>query len=284
MKLKKFFSLGALGLVSVALLTACAGSNKENSDASVVRVGVMTKSESEEARWNKVEELLEGQGVTIKYTEFTDYSQPNIALNNGENDINAFQHYNFLDNWNKENGADLTAIAETYFTAFRLYSGVKNGENLYTDVSEIPDEAVIVIPNDVVNGSRALYLLQSAGLITLDVSGDTLASLVNVVENPKNLDIKEVDAAQTASNLQTVDAAVINNDFVTAAGIDPSTAIFLEPASDNSKQWYNLLVAQKDWEESAQADAIKKVIAAYQTDEVKKVIEESSQGLDEPIW
>lgn len=285
MKLKSIFGLAAIGLLSVSVLTACGSKESKGADdPSVVRVGLMAKSESEEARWDKVEELLEDQGVTIEYTEFTDYSQPNKALNNGENDINAFQHYNFLNNWNSENDADLTAIAETYFTAFRLYSGTENGKNSYTDVSQIPDDAVIAIPNDVVNESRALYLLRSAGFIKLDVSGDTMANLSNIIDNPKNLDIKEVDAAQTAANLTSVDAAVINNDFVTAAGIDPSTAIFIEPASDNSKQWYNLLVAQKDWEKSDKAESIKKVIQAYQTDEVRKVIEESSQGLDEPIW
>lgn len=108
--------------------------------------------------------------------------------------------------------------------------------------------------------------------------------MTDVSENSKNLNIREVDAAQTAANIDSVDAAIINNDFVTEAGIDPKTAIYVEPASKNTKQWYNLLVAQKGWEKSDKADAIKKVIKAYHTDEVKGIIKKSSQGLDEPVW
>lgn len=281
MKFKKYFGLAALGFLSVGILAAC-GTKADK--ANEVHVGLMAKSETEEARWEKVEELLKEKGITIKYTEFTDYSQPNKAQVNGETDINAFQHYNFLNNWNKENNADLVPVAETYFTAFRLYSGTENGKNKYKDVSEIKEGATVAIPNDPVNESRALYLLQSANFIKLGVSGDTLATLSDVTENTKKLDIKEVDAAQTAANLDSVDAAVINNDFVTEAGIDPATAIYLEPASDNAKQWYNLLVASKDWEKSDKADAIKAVVEAYQTDEVKEVIEKTSKGLDIPIW
>ena len=253
-------------------------------DKTVVRVGTMAKSESEQARWDKVEEILKKEGVTLKFSEFTDYSQPNVALNNGDIDINAFQHYNFLDNWNADHKTDLVPIAETYFTAFRVYSGTEGGKNKYKDIKELPEGATIAIPNDAVNESRALNLLQSAGLIKLSVGANDKAKLTDVSENSKNLNIREVDAAQTAANLDSVDAAIINNDFVTEAGIDPKTAIYVEPASKSTNQWYNLLVAQKGWEKSDKADAIKKVIKAYHTDEVKEVIKKSSQGLDEPVW
>lgn len=281
MILKKWLSIGTVAVASVCLLAAC---GQKADDNVVVKVGTMAKSDSEEARWNKIEELLKDKHVTIKYTEFTDYSQPNKALANGEIDVNAFQHYNFLNEWNKKHKTDLVGIAETYITAFRLYSGTKDGKNKYTDVKELPDQATIVIPNDTVNESRALYLLQSAGLITLGVSGDTFASLDDITQNKKQLKIVEVDAAQTARQLQSADAAVINNDFVVEAGIDPSKAIFIEPKGDNAKQWYNLIVAKKDWKKAKNADAIQKVVDAYHTDEVKTVIKESSEGLDEPVW
>lgn len=282
MRLKKWLGIGTIAVASTILLTAC--HSKADDDTIVVKVGTMSKSDSEEARWDKVEELLKDKKITLKYTEFTDYSQPNKALENEEIDVNAFQHYNFLNEWNKKNNTSLVGIAETYITAFRLYSGTEGGKNKYTDVKAIPNNATIVIPNDTVNESRALYLLQSAGLITLGVSGDTFATLDDVTKNEKNLDIVEVDAAQTARQLQSADAAVINNDFVVEAGIDPSKAIFIEPKGDNAKQWYNLIVAKKDWKKAKNADAIQKVIDAYRTDDVKKVIKESSQGLDEPVW
>ena len=274
MKIKRLLGFVAIAVASIGILAACGKDAAK--DKTVVRVGTMAKSESEQARWDKVEEILKKEGVTLKFSEFTDYSQPNVALNNGDIDINAFQHYNFLDNWNADHKTDLVPIAETYFTAFRVYSGTEGGKNKYKDIKELPEGATIAIPNDAVNESRALNLLQSAGLIKLSVGANDKAKLTDVSENSKNLNIREVDAAQTA--------AIINNDFVTEAGIDPKTAIYVEPASKNTKQWYNLLVAQKGWEKSDKADAIKKVIKAYHTDEVKEVIKKSSQGLDEPVW
>ena len=273
-KIKRLLGFVAIAVASVGILAACGKDAAK--DQTVVRVGTMAKSESEQARWDKIEEILKKEGITLKFSEFTDYSQPNVALNNGDIDINAFQHYNFLDNWNSDHKTDLVPIAETYFTAFRVYSGTEGGKNKYKDIKELPEGATIAIPNDAVNESRALNLLQSAGLIKLSVGANDKAKLTDVSENSKNLNIREVDAAQTAANIDSVDAAIID--------IDPKTAIYVEPASKNTKQWYNLLVAQKGWEKSDKADAIKKVIKAYHTDEVKGIIKKSSQGLDEPVW
>ncbi|HGC9010085.1 TPA: MetQ/NlpA family ABC transporter substrate-binding protein [Streptococcus agalactiae] len=282
MKIKKLLGLTTTVVISALILGACGQS--KNEDAKVVRVGTMVKSKTEKARWDKIEELVKKKGVKLKFTEFTDYTQPNKALESDEIDINAFQHYNYLNNWNKANKTNLVSVAETYFTSFRLYSGTKNGKGKYQTVSEIPNKATITIPNDAVNESRSLYLLQSAGLLKLKVSGDALATMSDVVSNPKSLDLKEVDAAQTARSLDSTDAAVINNDFVTEAGINPKSAIFIESKSKNAKQWYNLLVAQKGWQDKSKAKAIKEVVKAYHTDAVKKVIEKTSQGLDQPVW
>lgn len=220
MKIKKLLGLTTTVVISALILGACGQS--KNEDAKVVRVGTMVKSKTEKARWDKIEELVKKKGVKLKFTEFTDYTQPNKALESDE--------------------------------------------------------------NDAVNESRSLYLLQSAGLLKLKVSGDALATMSDVVSNPKSLDLKEVDAAQTARSLDSTDAAVINNDFVTEAGINPKSAIFIEPKSKNAKQWYNLLVAQKGWQDKSKAKAIKEVVKAYHTDAVKKVIEKTSQGLDQPVW
>ncbi|CRH93688.1 putative lipoprotein [Chlamydia trachomatis] len=220
----------------------------------------------------------------MEFTEFTDYSQPNRAVAEGEVDINAFQHHNFLNNWNKENKGDLVAIADTIISPIRLYSGTENGKNKYKSVEEIPNGSEIAVPNDATNESRALYLLQSAGLIKLDVSGTELATVANIKENPKNLKVTELDASQTASSLQSVAAAVVNNTFVQEAGLDYKSALYKEVKDENSEQWYNIIAAKKDWEKSNKADAIKKIIKAYHTDDVKKVIEKSSDGLDESVW
>ncbi|MGQ7387196.1 MetQ/NlpA family ABC transporter substrate-binding protein [Streptococcus suis] len=285
MKLKKLFTLAAATL-SIGVLTACgssSSSSSSDSSATTVRVGVMSLSDSEQARWDKVQEILDDE-VKLEFTQFTDYSQPNKAVAENEVDINAFQHYNFLNNWNQENGEDLVAIADTYIAPIRLYSGTADGKNKYTKVEEIPDGAEIAVPNDPTNESRALYLLQTAGLIKVGVSGTELATIADITENKKNLKITELDASQTASSLSSVDAAVVNNTFVLEAGLDYKNALYKEQKDENSKQWYNLIAARSDWKKSEQAASIKKIIEAYQTDEVKKVIEETSDGMDEPVW
>ncbi len=287
MKFKKWFGLATVAAVSVVALAACGGGSKSAStskeDANTIKVGVMSLSTSEEARWDKVQELL-GDEVKLEFTQFTDYSQPNRAVVEGEVDINAFQHYNFLNNWNEENGEELVAIADTYIAPIRLYSGTEGGKNKYKSVDEIPNGAEIAVPNDPTNESRALYLLQSAGLIKLDVSGEELATIVNIKENPKKLTITELDASQTASSLESVAAAVVNNTFVIESGLDYKNALYKEQKDENSAQWYNLIAAKPDWEKSDKAAAIKKIVKAYQTDDVKKVIEETSDGMDEPVW
>ena len=284
MKIKKWLGVAAIATVAGLALAACGNSDKKADNTTTVKIATVNRSGSEEARWDKIQELVKKDGITLEFTEFTDYSQPNKATADGEVDLNAFQHYNFLNNWNKENGKDLVAIADTYISPIRLYSGKNGEENKYTKVEEIPNNGEIAIPNDATNESRALYLLQSAGLIKLDVSGTELATIANIKENPKNLKITELDASQTARSLTSVDAAVVNNTFVTEAKLDYKKALFKEQADENSKQWYNIIVAKKDWESSPKADAIKKIIAAYHTDEVKKVIEETSDGLDQPVW
>ena len=291
MKLKKWFGATALLAIAAFGLAACSSSTSKNAKSAdsatvTVKVGVMSLSDTEEARWNKVQEILDKDkaGVKLEFTQFTDYSQPNQAVRDGDVDINAFQHYYYLKNWNKENNADLVSVADTYIAPIRLYSGTKDGKNKYTDVKDIPENGSIAVPNDPTNESRALNLLQAAGLIKLDVDSTKLATVANIKENKKNLKISELDASQTAASLTSVDAAVVNNTFVREAGIDYKNALYKEKTDENSKLWYNLIAAKKDWEKSDKANAIKKIIKAYQTDEVKKVIEESSDGMDQPVW
>ncbi len=207
-----------------------------------------------------------------------------MAVKDGSVDINAFQHHNFLDNWNSKNDDALVSVADTYIAPIRLYSGTENGKNKYTSIKEIPKGGTIAVPNDPTNESRALYVLQSAGLIKLDTKDGQLANVSNIKENPKDLKISELDASQTPSALPSVDAAVINNTFVREAGVDFKKAIYVEKKDNNSKQWYNLIAAKKDWEKSDKAKAIKEIIDAYHKDNVKKAIEESSEGMDQPVF
>ena len=121
MKIKKWLSVAAIATVAGLTLAACGHSNKKADNTTTVKIATVNRSGSEEARWDKIQELDEKDGIKLEFTEFTDYSQPNKATADGEVDLNAFQHYNFLNNWNKENGKDLVAIADTYISPIRLY-------------------------------------------------------------------------------------------------------------------------------------------------------------------
>lgn len=284
MTLKKVLGVAGLALASTVVLAACSEGKKAADDKNEVRVGIMTKTDATEPIWDRVEELAKKKGVELKFTEFTDYTQPNKALKNGEIDVNAFQHYNFLNDWNKKNNGNLVAVADTLLSPIHLFSGLDGKKAKYTDVKDIPKGATISVPNDATNESRALYVLQSAGLIKLSKSGEEVATLNDITSNPKDLTIKEIAADQAASTLTSVDAAVINNNYAVDAGVDYKTSLFTEKKNDSSKQWINVIAAQKDWKKSPKAKAIQTLIDVYQTDEVAKIIKKASKGTDIAIW
>ena len=151
-------------------------------------------------------------------------------------------------------------------------------------VEDIPANGEIAVPNDATNESRALYLLQSAGLIKLDVSGTALATVANIKENPKNLKITELDASQTARSLSSVDAAVVNNTFVTEAKWTTRKHSLKSKLTKTQNNGITSSLRKKIGNHHLKLMQSRKIIAAYHTDEVKKVIEETSDGLDQPVW
>lgn len=232
-----------------------------------VNIGVMTGTKEDDAIWNTVAKTAKDKyGITLKFTHFTDYTQPNTALKNGEIDLNAFQHYAFLKAWNEANKGDLTAIGDTIISPIRLYS------KQLTSLSQIKAGDTIAVPNDASNESRALYVLKAAGLIGLDVSGNTLATVKDINSNPKNLIVKELDAAQTPRALDSVAAAVINDNFATTANLTAKQAIFTEPVNKDSQQWINIIVANK---KDANNAVYKDVVKAYESDATKQAIEKA---------
>ncbi|WP_430514948.1 MetQ/NlpA family ABC transporter substrate-binding protein [Lactococcus lactis] len=232
-----------------------------------VNIGIMTGTKEDDAIWSTVSKTAKDKyGITLKFTHFTDYTQPNTALKNGDIDLNAFQHYAFLNAWNKANDGDLKAIGNTTISPIRLYS------KKITSLSQIKSGDTIAVPNDASNESRALYVLKNAGLIGLSVSGDTLATVKDINSNPKNLVIKELDAAQTPRALDSITAAVINDDFATTAKLTVEESIYTEPVNKDSEQWINIIVANK---KDANNKIYKEVVKAYQTEATKKAIEKA---------
>lgn len=182
------------------------------------------------------DEALQQYGLTIKIIEFSDYNLPNEALQDGSLDANVYQHLPYLQSATKAHGYDLEVIGKTFVYPAGIYSKkLKSLKNL-------ANNAIIAIPNDPSNEARALLLLQKAGLITLKHTNT--ASIADIAENPKQLKIKELDAAQLPRILNDVDLAVINTTFAIPAGLSPSQdALFLE---DKDSPYANLIVIKSD--------------------------------------
>lgn len=240
-----------------------------------VTIGIMAGSKQDDEIWKTVSKTAKDKyNVTLKFKRFTDYNQPNKALENGDVDLNSFQHKLFLQTWNKAHKTDLVSIGDTYITPIRLYS------KQYKSVKEIPDGGTIAVPNDASNESRALFALKNAGLIELK-KGTKLATVSSISKNPHDLKIKELAADQTARSLDNVDAAVVNTNYAQAAGLNYKSAIFVEPINKDSEQWVNVIAA-KDSQKNNKI--YKDVVKAYQTEKTKQEIKKLYGTAEIPAW
>ena len=209
--------------------------------------------------------------------EFNEYVQPNLNVDSGELDANYFQHKPYMDEFNEENDTNLVAVAAIHYEPFGLYPGKT------ATVEELADGASIAIPNDGTNEARALLLLQQEGLITLSEDAGLSATKVDIAENPKNLDIKEIEAAQLARSLSDVDMAVINGNYAIEAGLVVGTdAIATEDADSIAAETYANVVAVKAGNE--ENEAIKALVEALQSDEIKQFMEETYNGAVIPMF
>lgn len=252
----------ALTVTGMGLLTTERPNNGSsiNSDAPTVTVGLVGSSDKE--LWDTVAKTAKDEyGITVKTKTFTDYNQPNKAVAEGSIDLNAFQHNDFLKNWNESNGNQLVAIGDTSISPLRLYS-----DTLKT-VERFKTGDTIVVPNDPTNEARALELLAQAKLI--DIKKTTMPTVKDITKNEKNLKIKAVAADQTASNLKSgnVAGAVINSNYAVEAKVDPKIAIFVEPLTKDSIPWVNIIVAKKDQKDN---DNYNKVVKSFQTEQTKE--------------
>ena len=207
------------------------------------------------------------EGVTIQVIEFSDFIQPNSALVAGDLDANAYQHHPYLNQQIADRGYKIVAAANTVILPIGVYS------KRVKALSELKDGAIIGIPNDPTNGGRALLLLQEQGLIKLNPSAGIKATPLDVVENPRKFSLKELDAAQLVHALNDLDAAVINTSYAIAAKLNPTKdAIALESAKSPYTNAIAVRIVDKDqaW--------VKRLVAAYQSDEVRQFIQTQFQG------
>lgn len=277
--MKKITKALSLLLVSALVLTGCGASQSSEtatpaSETTKVKIGVVGTNEEE--IWKHVKEKVASDGIDLEIVVFSDYNLPNDALANGDIDLNAFQHYIFLDSYNTERNSDLTVIGETFISPLGLYS------QKVESVEEIKEGDTIAIPNDPTNGGRALLLLQSAGLITVDPSKGDTPTVNDITENKLGLTISELDASQTARSLPDVAAAVINGGIAVDAGLVPSTdSIFLEKLTATSKPYINVIVARAEDKDN---EVYLKIVDAFRQDDTAAVIEEVTSGACIPIW
>ncbi|MFA5522881.1 MAG: MetQ/NlpA family ABC transporter substrate-binding protein [Tissierellales bacterium] len=252
----------AIILVTAIAITGCqSNSNKDK----VIVVGASPKPHAELLKL--VADDLEKEGYKLKVVEFTDYVKPNLALDEKELDANFFQHLPYLEDFNAEKGLDLVALASTHIEPMGLYS------NNFSNISELKDGAEIAIPNDTVNGSRALLFLEDNGLIKLKEGVGFKATEKDIVDNPKNITIRPLEAAQLPRALDDVDAATINGNYALQAGLNPTKDAVLIERSDSP--YSNIIAIRKGEENNPKLQAL---VKALQSDEVKSFIEEQYEG------
>ena len=265
MNLKKL--LGVAALASIFALTACneekkaeaALANKPSAEiAAKIKVGVMAGPEHEVAEI-AAKVAKEKYGLDVEYVLFNDYALPNTAVSKGDLDANAMQHKPYLDKDSSEKKlTNLVIVGNTFVYPLAGYSKkIKN-------VAELKDGAVVAVPNDPSNLARALILLEKQGLIKLKDNTNLFATSLDIVENPKKLQIKEVDTSVAARTLDDVELAVVNNTYAGQVGLNASEhGVFVE---DKDSPYVNIIVARED---NKNSEAVKNFVKAYQTPEVE---------------
>ncbi|MFR7452110.1 MetQ/NlpA family ABC transporter substrate-binding protein [uncultured Subdoligranulum sp.] len=240
-----------------------------------VRVGASPAPHAEILQVAK--EILAQADITLDIVEFTDYIQPNTATESGDIDANYFQHQDYLNTFNAENGTHLVSVAQIHYEPLGIYPGKT------ASFEELADGAQILVPNDTSNEARALQLLAAQGLIELAPDAGLTATKQDITANPKNLEIVEMEAAQLPRSLASADMAVINGNYATQAGFSSANdALATESADSDAAQLYpNVLVVEEGRENDP---AILAVAAALQSDAVRDFINETYGGAVVPLF
>jgi D-methionine-binding lipoprotein metQ len=213
---------------------------------------------------------LDKEGIKLEIVVFNDYVLPNKATESGEIDANYFQHLPYLEQFNEENGTDIVSAGAIHYEPFGIYKGKTES------LEDLKDGASVAVPNDVTNEARALLLLADKGLLKLKDGVGLEATKNDIVENPKNLDIKEIEAAQIPRSIKDVDIAVINGNFAIDAGFKVKDALATEDADSVAAVTYANIIAVKSGRENE--EAIKALVNVLQSDEIKEFINSKYEG------
>lgn len=297
--MKKSLYVFSAALVAAAALTACAGSKEAPATPAATQAASSEETKAEESTaaettgklekiivgatpaphaeiLNAAKDILKEKGYELVVKEYTDYVQPNMALESGDLDANYFQHKPYLDQFNEQKGTDLVSAAAIHYEPFGIYAGKTDS------IDKLADGAQIAVPNDVSNEARALLLLADQGLIGLKEGVELDATKNDIVKNDKNFKIVEVEAAQLPRSLGDVDVAVINGNYAIEAGLKVSDALAVEDAKSVAATLYSNIIAVRAGEESS--EKTKALIEALTSDTVKKFIEDTYEGAVVPSF
>lgn len=271
--------ISSLVLASTLTLGAASGlvAAQETGQFDGESVSVGVASDYEQDVWEVVVDQAAEEGIEVEIVLFTDYVQPNMALQDGSTDLNAFQHVAFLDEWNAENDGDLVPLGFTYVAPLRAYS------DKIASLDELQDGDTVAIPNDPTNGGRALLALEQAGVIEVDDAAGILPTLSDITDNPKNLEIEELEAAQLPQVLPDVAAVFVNNNFALDAGLSVEEAIFSDGDDIESlASDYKNIIATRG--EDVDNELYKYIVSLYQSETIEAKLAEVSEGADLPAW
>ena len=273
--MKKFGAFLLAGVLAIGTLTGCGSTDKKaegstgSTDSKVIKVAASATPHAEILE--EAKPLLAKEGYDLQVTVFDDYVQPNEVVDSGDFDANYFQHAPYMEQFNKEKGTKLVDAGDIHYEPFGIYPGTKKS------LDEIADGDEIAVPNDTTNEARALLLLQDNGLIKLKDGAGLTATVNDIAENPHNIKIVELEAAQVARVTGETAFVVLNGNYALQAGYSVKKDALAYEASDSeaAKTYVNIIAVKEGNEDS---DAIKALVKVLKSDDIKKFIDEKYDG------
>lgn len=277
MKRRRIFALTlAIALLALALTGCGSKDNGSAADGDTVTVKLGVVGAIYDDIWKPAQEALKAEGINLEIVQFSDYVTPNNALANGEIDLNAFQHRIYLQGEIANYGYEIQNIGNTFIAPMSLFS------SKISSVSELKDGDIIAIPDDLTNGGRALKVLESAGIITLNSDAGFNPTLDDIQTYNIGVTIKELKANVIVSALPDVTAAIVNNNYALDFGLSASDAIFADDRLDIEDYWNLIAARTADLSDPDKVEIFRKVVEAYQSDATLEVFNTECRGFYTP--
>lgn len=280
--MKKILAFGLAAVLALGVLAGCGETKEDNQSSKTddagegtqkITIGANLTPHAEILR--EAKKILAEEGIELEIVEIEDAVTPNTSLVEGSLDANFFQHQPYLDSFNEENKTDLVSVGAVHYEPFGIYAGKTK------KLEDLPDGAKVGVPNNTTNEARALLLLEQEGLLTLKEGVGIEATVLDIVDNPKNIEFVEVAPEQLVRTLPDVDIAVINGNYAIEGGLHVKDALAAESAESVAAQTYkNIVVVQKKDENN---EAIKRLVEVLQSDAIKDYINETYDGAVVPV-